>query len=138
MSPEPKKKLTPHKSKASRSTPKPSGYWDHFTNLERELRAFIAKYGETGLMPTKRTLKAKGLNGLVSAISKHGGIFVVAERLGLNCSESHKPSGYWHDFDNKGDSAVYQASMPVHQRQEKEIVFYFLLLQFLLNLKTRE
>ena len=100
MSPEPKKKLTPHKSKASRSTPKPSGYWDHFTNLERELRAFIAKYGETGLMPTKRTLKAKGLNGLVSAISKHGGIFVVAERLGLNCSESHKPSGYWHDFDN--------------------------------------
>ncbi len=96
----PKKKITRRESKPSRSTPKPPGYWDDFTNLERELRAFIAKYGKTGVMPAKRTLQAKGLNGLVSAISKHGGIFVVAARLGLKCSESHKPSGYWHDFEN--------------------------------------
>jgi hypothetical protein len=91
-------KKTPRKSKASRSIPKPAGYWDDFVNVEGELRSFIAEHGQAGIMPTKRALQGAGQNSLVSAIAKHGGILSVAERLNLNRPGAHKPLGYWNDF----------------------------------------
>ncbi|MBI3244098.1 MAG: hypothetical protein HYZ49_17585 [Chloroflexi bacterium] len=49
-------------------------------------------------MPTARELTISGRDDLANAIRKHGGIPVVAERLGLE--QTNKPTGYWSDFAN--------------------------------------
>src|SRR2546421_11646420 len=76
---------------------KPGNYWQDFSHAEKELLAFIAEYGTPGCI----TLKA-GRGDLAKAIiKKHGGIEVVAERLGLQLSSyKRKKRGYWEDFDN--------------------------------------
>ncbi len=79
---------------------KPSDYWDVFANVEQELGAFIAEHGIDGIMPTKRALQAAGHSDLAYAIDKHGGIPVVADRLGLKRPNAHKSTGYWNDFAN--------------------------------------
>jgi|SRR5579859_1505016 len=77
---------------------KPDGYWDDFTNLERELRTFIAEHGQGGQMPTQRQLMKASRFDLLGAIQLHGGIVVVRERLGFQPVK--KPRGYWQDFSN--------------------------------------
>ena len=79
---------------------KPSGYWDDFSNLERELLAFIHDSGSPGFMPTQDELKRAGQSTLATAISRHGGFSAVAERLKLKSLYTAKPPGYWDDFSN--------------------------------------
>jgi superfamily II DNA or RNA helicase/septum formation topological specificity factor MinE len=77
---------------------KKPGYWKDFSNLERELLAFIQEYGIIGVMPTSAELKEAGRGDLVNAITKQGGYPAVAERLGL--TNTKKRHGYWDDFAN--------------------------------------
>ncbi len=79
---------------------KPLGYWDDFANVERELRAFLATHGRAGRMPTMKELAAAGCGPLASALTRHGGMAAVAERLGLERTDPRKPPGYWADFAN--------------------------------------
>src|SRR5258707_2898427 len=79
---------------------KMNGYWNDFTNVERELTAFISKQGKLGIMPTLEKLEQARQSVLVFAINKHGGVLAVAERLGLQLSYTKKTYGYWDDFDN--------------------------------------
>ena len=92
--------MTSRQPKASRSTRKPDGYWNDFANVERELLAFIAEYGEAGIIPTATELKKAHRSDLLAAIGKHGGIPSAANRLGLKQRNTYKPDGYWDDFTN--------------------------------------
>src|SRR5512145_1517035 len=72
----------------------PAGYWADFTNLERELLAFIQTHGTPGVMPLQKDLVAAQRSDLQSAITNHGGFATVAARLNLVRSHTIKPIGY--------------------------------------------
>jgi septum formation topological specificity factor MinE len=75
------------------------GYWEDFTNIKREVLAFIKEYGTSGMMPTQSELKKGGRSDLASAIQKrHSGYQSVAEQMGLTYAK--KRNGYWNDFAN--------------------------------------
>ncbi len=78
----------------------PIGYWDDFLNVEKELRAFIVRYGTEGVMPTDRELAKFGYSGLKNAFHKHGGLGQVAQRLNLSRPNAYVPIGYWDEFAN--------------------------------------
>src|SRR5258708_8801955 len=48
----------------------------------------------TETMPTLAQLNQAGQGDLAAAISRHGGIGAVAQRLGLQLSSSSRPNGY--------------------------------------------
>jgi len=79
---------------------KPHRYWQDFANVEHELLAFIEEHGTSGIMPTREELRKVGRHDLLGAITKHGGVFKVAERLHLQPSSTAKPNGYWNNFTN--------------------------------------
>lgn len=58
-------------------------HWDDFDNLASELRAYLAEPGRPQRMPTYPELQAAGRFDLKYAIERNGGIYAVAERLGL-------------------------------------------------------
>ena len=64
-------------------TRKPQGFWADFSNLERELRVFVAQHGQLGIMPTSKQLLAVHRSDLVKVIYRCGGSRAVAERMGL-------------------------------------------------------
>ena len=77
---------------------KPSGYWDDFANLQRELLAFITEHGTPGVMPIHTMLRRAGRGDLSQAMHLHGGIIAVAQRLGLARADRCKPFRYWQDL----------------------------------------
>lgn len=79
---------------------KKRGYWEDFDNVISELQNFIAEHGVPGVMPTQDDLAIVGLTSLTNAIDHHGGIYAVAERLGLHLSHARHRDGYWDDFVN--------------------------------------
>ena len=74
---------------------RPNGYWT-FVHVQEEIAAFNATLGTPGIMPRATQLEQAGLSGLLRGIRLHGGIFAVAERLGLQVST--KPKGWWDEF----------------------------------------
>ena len=59
------------------------GYWTDISNLERELRTWMAKNAaDQDRLPTNRELRASGANQLCNAIEYHGGFNAVAQKLG--------------------------------------------------------
>src|ERR1044072_101867 len=79
---------------------KPSGYWKNFSNVEREMFAFIRAHGSHGVMPTNDELLRAARSDLASAVGKHGGYPVVAEKLNLSLSHAVKRKGHWDNFSN--------------------------------------
>lgn len=79
---------------------KKRGYWEDFANVTSELQNFIAEHGVPGVMPTQADLTRAGPTSLANAIDHHGGIYAVAERLGLRLSHARRSDGYWDDFVN--------------------------------------
>jgi hypothetical protein len=75
---------------------KPKGFWDNFKNIESELLPICV---ELGYMPSTKELERKGLHSLSRiGIAKHGGVKVIAERLGyktFNENMGRKSSNYW-------------------------------------------
>jgi SAM-dependent methyltransferase len=74
------------------------GYWEDFANVTFELLNFIAEHGTPGVMPKQNELTQTGCHSLAVAIDRHGGVFTVAQRLGLQLSHAQHPDGYWDDF----------------------------------------
>ena len=59
------------------------GYWTDISNLEKELRSWMAKNAaDQGRLPTNRELRASGANQLCNAIEYHSGFNAVAQKLG--------------------------------------------------------
>src|SRR5579859_2439315 len=54
-------------------------YWQDFNNVERELRAFLAKRTSPTLMPTQRDFHESGRADLLHGIWLHGGVSAVAQ-----------------------------------------------------------
>jgi hypothetical protein len=64
---------------------KRKGYWEEFSNVEREIREFIREHGTSGVMPTNTELREAGRGDLVKGIHNyHGGFHFVARQLGLS------------------------------------------------------
>jgi hypothetical protein len=77
---------------------KPFRYWQDLAVIDRELLAFIAAHGEPGVMPKKATLTAAGRGDLENAISRAGGQYATAQRLGLRLADTRRPQNHWADF----------------------------------------
>jgi len=75
-----------------------NSYWDDFSNLERELFAFIKEGGTLGIMPKAIELIKAGRSDLANAMRRHGGFQSVAEELKLNYTR--KRPCYWDEFTN--------------------------------------
>ncbi|KAK9814279.1 hypothetical protein WJX72_003320 [[Myrmecia] bisecta] len=72
------------------------GYWKKLENVEKELKAWLKEHKVKGRMPTQRELRKSGANMLSVAISKHGGLVGLRERLRLDRTRRRK--GYWSDL----------------------------------------
>lgn len=73
---------------------KPLGYWNDFENLRRELLVAMEENGWQ-VIPIQPKLIAVGRHDLALAMTKHGGIYKVAERLSIGLETDEKPNGYW-------------------------------------------
>ena len=80
------------------SVKKRNHYWNDFTKMTQEIHRFNEKHRISGRMPTDEELKKGNQGDLASALSRHGGQQIIAERLGLAYSKKRK--GYWEDFVN--------------------------------------
>ena len=80
--------------------------WRDIDAVENALREFISRHGTAGIMPSANQLRAAGEYSLVSAITRHGGSFAVAARLGLRMSAKRKPNGYWSDPSHIDDGVL--------------------------------
>ena len=59
------------------------GYWQKEANVQREVRAWMAKHKLADRLPTNRQLRDSGNNSLAIAISKfHGGYVAFGKRMG--------------------------------------------------------
>lgn len=74
---------------------KPSGHYNDFETVAKEIHEFIARTQTWGTMPCRDELCEGGESGLGKAIADHGGFPAVAMRLGL--APRRKPNGYWTD-----------------------------------------
>src|SRR5262249_30766842 len=80
-------------------TAKPPGYWNDFSNVERELLEFAKTNGNK--MPTYRNLHKAGRSDLATGIRKQGGVLKVANRLNLKLEgRKTKTQGYWKNLSN--------------------------------------
>jgi len=61
---------------------KPSGYWDDWKTVEKEIKKAIRL--NRGEFPSKRRLLEMGRGDLIYAIGKHGGFAAARERSGYN------------------------------------------------------
>jgi hypothetical protein len=71
-------------------TRRPTNQWADFDNLERELRAFVEEPGRPQRMPSLRELIAAGRFDLHYAVQRHGGVRMVAERLGWETASGRR------------------------------------------------
>ncbi len=74
---------------------KPSGYWDNWDNVERELTDIIK---EIGHFPSQKELVSRGYGSLANAILDHGGFSNVRQKMGFELVR--KPNGYYRVFEN--------------------------------------
>lgn len=84
------------KENQMRRKKKPNGYWKDFANVEKAILKFVRQHGVKGVMPTSYMLTKAGQSSLANAISTHGGVQKVGERIGM--VNRKKPNGYWDDF----------------------------------------
>ena len=75
----------------------PPGYWDKWDNLRHEFLEWAREHGYTGVMPTGEELTASGRADLASAVYKHGGLLVVADKLGWRTGQGQHRFLSWAD-----------------------------------------
>jgi len=75
---------------------KPNNYWKDWSNFERELKIVIEK--NNGKFPTSTYLVKNGYSSLGFAISRQGGFYIAAEKIGYIYDK--KPSNYLKNWDN--------------------------------------
>ena len=76
---------------------KPLGYWMEWENTSRE---FLAEYDRLGRVPSRKDLLDVGNEPLMNAISHHGGLRSVAEKLKLNSRGMRLAKGHWKRFEH--------------------------------------
>lgn len=75
-----------------------AGRWNNFSIVEKEIRQFMQVHGIVGRMPTHTELKHARRIDLRGGIGQHGGMYEVAQKLGLPCAR--KPANYYKRFSN--------------------------------------
>lgn len=78
-----------------------SGLKSDFRVLEKEIKKFIAKYGQEGCMPLRNAMRRHGRIDLEKAITSMGGFQTIAARMKLSLDyDQRKPYGYWDKLQN--------------------------------------
>ncbi len=72
--------------------PRPPGYWQEWSHLEEEIRAFVQSHGLSEQMPSLETLTEHNRHDLINALVTHGGYHAVVGRLAL--ATRYQPPGY--------------------------------------------
>ncbi len=80
---------------------KPSGYWQSWSNLKRELELILEE--NKGNFPSQKYLKKNGYSMVSSAIHQHGGFPKIRQKMGYDLVR--KPNGYWDDEKNVVEEA---------------------------------
>lgn len=78
-----------------RKRTKKYGYWSDFNNVKKEIKDWMSKYGEEGVMPKYGELCKTGHKNLARVISKHGGSREFIEKMGLEIQKGGK--GFWEN-----------------------------------------
>ncbi len=79
---------------------KPDGYWLTFSHVVQAIQAYNQTHGILGQTPGQIELNRAGYSSLARAISVyHGGMAVVASRLGLTYN-GPRPPGYWQEWSH--------------------------------------
>jgi len=73
-------------TRTSRSAPKSNVQ----SEIDRDLRAWVRRYGRAGTMPSRGELTRSGHAKLASRIHHHGGSAGVARRLGLKAGTARR------------------------------------------------
>ena len=76
---------------------RPSGYWDRWENLRHEFLEWARTHGCSGVMPTDEELAASGRADMANAVYKHGGLLVVADKLGWRTGQGQHRFSSWAD-----------------------------------------
>lgn len=77
---------------------RPRKYWEDVQRVQAEIGAFVDEYGIRGVMPTQKQFYQFGRADLAQAAGRHGGLRVIAEKMGLKCRRKAKKRRYWGDF----------------------------------------
>merc|ERR1740117_2480105 len=78
---------------------KPIAHWREWSNVEAEMAAVSEACGVPGEIPTADQLKANGFSTLLTAITEHhGGMYEVAERLGLPMQHNIAQANHFAEF----------------------------------------
>lgn len=73
----------------------PSNYWRVFRNLRRRLLAFVKAHGPRDTMPTTLRLHRKGRTDLMYGVALHGGVMMVAGKVGLKVKFGRRAPNFW-------------------------------------------
>lgn len=73
----------------------PCSYWRVFRNVQRRLMAYMRSQQLRDVMPSVHRMHRDGRIDLVHGIATHGGIMVVAERIGLRVVYPRRKPEYW-------------------------------------------
>ncbi|HLP79723.1 MAG TPA: hypothetical protein VK158_03760 [Acidobacteriota bacterium] len=81
---------------------RPAGYWNDWSNLERELKDACQKIGH---FPSPTEMIALNLPKTLSqAIANHGGVYEVSRKIGYPADR--RPDGYWLNVENAKKEAL--------------------------------
>lgn len=73
----------------------PCSYWRVFRNVRKRVLAFMNKLDTDNVMPCVQTMQKYGRMDLVYGVAMHGGVMVVARRMGLKVEFPQRVPGYW-------------------------------------------
>lgn len=77
----------------------PMGFWNDFEVVERFVTVFMEEFEFDGIMPTGSDFKKGGHGSLLYGVRKHGGLVVVARRMGLKSAQARKSRDALEGFD---------------------------------------
>lgn len=78
----------------------PSSYWRKWRHVKRRLAAFTRMIGREGVMPSFQTMQSFGRMDLVYGVGLHGGVMMVAKKMGYHVQYPRRKRGYWMVLEN--------------------------------------
>lgn len=94
----------------------PSSYWRVFRNVRSRLLGFLKSRGDTTVMPSVPELHKMGRYDLIYGIALHGGVMIVARRMGLKVVYPQRDDEFWQKT-----SSVIRELETVIQTQPVEV-----------------
>lgn len=95
----------------------PCSYWRVFRNVQKRVSAFVKMLGMGNKMPCVQTMQRYGRMDLVYGVAMHGGVMIVARRMGLKVEFPQRVPGYWSVPQNvTGELEAFVKTQPLEDR----------------------